>query len=105
MILERMILFRVKNFQYSGTRIATKIRTKVINLIQHMNGINRTRFLHRLNDLTRQRADISATMSTNLSFVSNASKRQAHKLAAGCSGDRLAQTRLSDSRWSDKTKD
>jgi hypothetical protein len=104
-ILEHVILFRIEHFEQGRARIAAEIRAELVDFIQQQHGIHRAGFLHHLNDLTGQRANVGATMTANLSFIAHAAQRQAHKLATGGAGDRFAETRLADSRRADKAED
>src|SRR3989442_15457335 len=97
-ILEHVILFRIENFQESRTRIATKISSELVDFIKQQNRIHSSGFLHHLNDLSGQRANVGATMATNLSFITDAAQREAHELPSGGSGDRFSETCLTDSR-------
>ena len=104
MVLEHVILFRVEHFQQGRARVAAEICAEFVYFIKQQHGIDRAGFLHHLNDLTGQRADVGAAMSSNLGFVTHAAQRQAHKLSARSASDRFSQTRLANSRRADKTE-
>src|SRR5687767_14628769 len=84
-ILKRVVLFRIEYFEQSSTRVAAEVRAELVDLIQQHHWIDSAGFLHHLDDLTGQSADVSTTMSANLSFVTHAAQRQAYELATGCS--------------------
>jgi hypothetical protein len=48
-------------------------------------------FLHRLDDLPRQRADVGAAVPANLGLVAHAAQRHAHKLPPRGLGNRHAE--------------
>src|SRR5262249_60603719 len=75
-----------------------------INFIKQQHGIHRPSLFHHLNDLTRQGANVGATMTTNLRLVAYATEGQPNEFAAGCAGDRFAETCLTNSRWANKTE-
>ena len=104
MILEHVVLFRIEHFEQSRARIAAEVRAEFVDFVKQQHRIHRSGFLHHLDDLSGQRADVGATMTANLSFVTDAAQRKAHKLSASCARNRFSQTRLADSRRADKTE-
>ncbi|OQA96454.1 MAG: hypothetical protein BWY25_02249 [Chloroflexi bacterium ADurb.Bin222] len=81
-IRESVILLRVEHFEQRRRRVAAKVLPQLINLIQHEHGVHRAGAAHRLNDPSRQRADVGATMAADLRLVAHAAERDAHKLTA-----------------------
>src|ERR1700674_863814 len=103
-ILEHVVLFRVEYFEKSRARIPAKVRAELVDFVKQQHRIHGSGFFHHLDNLSGQRADVSATMTTNLRFVTDAAQRKAHKLSASRAGNRFSQTRLADSRRADKTE-
>src|SRR5687767_7600593 len=97
MILECVVLFGIENLQQCRARVAPKIGAKLVNFVEQQYGINGACLLHHLNYLARQCSDVGSTMAANLSFVTNATERQSHKLATCGASDRFAQAGLADS--------
>src|SRR5438105_3708819 len=91
MILECVVLFGVKHFEQCRTRIATKIGTKLIDFIEQDNWIDGAGLFHHLDDLTRQRTDISAAVTANFSFIAYATETETHKLAPGRARNRFTK--------------
>ena len=73
-ILEGVVLFRIEHFEQRGTRIAAEVSPELVYLVEQDHRIHGAGLLHHLNDLPRQRADIGAAMSADLSFVANAAE-------------------------------
>jgi hypothetical protein len=68
-------------------------------------GIVGLRAPNALNDLPRQRADVSAPMAANFRFVVHAAEREPHELASQRARDRFAQRSLAHARRSDEAQD
>src|SRR6185503_12615119 len=81
-VAKSIVLLRIQNFQKRGRRVATKIRSHLINLIEHDQWIVCTRLLQRLDDAAGHRADVSPAMATDLSLVVHASQTESHELSA-----------------------
>ena len=104
-ILEHVVLFRIEHFQERRAWVAAKIGAELIDFVEQQNWIHRARFLHHLNDLTGQRANIGAAMPSNFGFVTDASQAEPHELSARSPGDRFTQAGLADSRRTNETED
>ena len=104
MILEHVVLFRIENFEQGRTGVAAKVRAQLVDFVEQQHRIHGPGFLHHLNDLAGQGADVRTAMAANLGFVTDAAKRKANELSAGGTRDRLAETGLSDSRGANKAK-
>jgi len=85
-------LSRIQHFEQRARRIAAKIRTDFVDLVEHKNSIARAAAAQLLNDASRHRADIRATMTANLRFIAHSAETDPHKFAAQRVGDRLTQT-------------
>src|SRR5713226_7922176 len=104
MILEHMVLFRIENLEQSRARIAAKIRAQLVDFVEQQHRIARSAFLHHLDNLSGQSADVGSSMTANLRLVTDAAERQAHELSARRAGNRFAETGLADSWWAHETK-
>ncbi len=82
---ERMVLFRVQNLKQRRRWVAAKIHAHLVDFIQQKNRILRPGFLHHLDDLPREGADVSAAMTADFGFIADAAQGQPDKLAARCS--------------------
>src|SRR5437870_1927301 len=104
MIVECKVLLGVKNFKQRSRRVAAKIHPKLVHLIEHDQRVDRSRFFHHLNDLSRQGADVCPAMPAYLGFVAHPAQAQAHELAARRFCDRTPEAGLADTRWTEKSK-
>src|SRR5262245_13187016 len=105
MIAKCDVLFGIENLEQRRSRIASEIRTELIDFIEHANRIARTGTTDVLNDLSRQRTDVRATVATNLGFVTHAAERNSNEFPAHGFGYRSSQRCLADSRRSNETQD
>ena len=67
-----MVLFRIEHFEQRRTRVAAEISAELVDFIEQQHRIHRAGFLHHLNNLSGQCADVGATMTANLSFITHA---------------------------------
>ena len=74
MVVECVVLLGIQNFQQRRRRIAAKIVSELVNLIEQYERIDDAGLLHHLNDLPRQRADIGAAMAANFGLVAHSSQ-------------------------------
>ena len=74
MVLEHVVLFRIQNFQQRRRRVAPEISRHLIHFVEHEHRVLGSGFLHRLNDLSWQRADIGAAMSADFSFITHSTQ-------------------------------
>ena len=88
MIDKHEILFGIENFEQRGRRVAAEIHGHFVDFVQHEDGILCSRFLHHLDDLPRQSANVSPPMAANFGLVANSAERHAYKLAARGFGNR-----------------
>ena len=102
---KRVVLSRVEHFEQCARRIAAKIRTDFIDLVEHENRIARAAAAQFLNDASRHRADVRAAMTANLRFIAHSTEADPHKFAAQRVGDRLTQTGFAHAGWPEKTED
>jgi hypothetical protein len=62
-------------------RLAMHAAARLIDLIEHHHAVARAGLMDRLDDIARQRADISAAMAADLSFVTDTAEADAHEFA------------------------
>ena len=105
MILKRRILLRIQNLKQRRTRITAIVRPQLINLIQQEERVHRFRLLHPLNNLARQRTNISTAMPANFTFIPHAAKRHPHKIPPRHLRNRLPQRGLPNPRRPHQTQD
>src|SRR5690606_42163972 len=86
-------------------RIATEVLAHLVDFVEQEERVVLAHLLERLDDLARHGADIGAAVTADLGFVTDATERHAHELAAGRLGDRLAQRGLADARRTDEAED
>ena len=104
-VAERGVLFGIEYLQHGGGRIALDARAHLVDLIQHHDTIARSHLPDRLNDVSRQRADISAPVAAYFGLVVDAAQAHANEFAIHRPGDRLAKGCLANAWRSDKTED
>src|SRR5208283_1397790 len=105
MIREAVILLWVKHFEQGRTRVAAKIRSHLVNFVEHEDGIVALGPPESLDHAARQGADVRAAMSANLRFVPHATERYADELPTEGAGDASAQRSFADARWADEAQD
>lgn len=91
MVAERVVLRRVEHLQQRRRRIASVVRTHLVDLVQQHNRIHRTRLTDRAHDATRERTDVGATVTADLGLVAHAAERDAHELAVQRTSDGFTQ--------------
>ena len=74
MILKHVVLFRIENFEQGGAWVAAKVCAELVDFVEQQHRIHGSRFLHHLNDLAGQSANVRAAMTANLSFVTHAAQ-------------------------------
>ncbi len=104
MILKCIVLLRVEYFEQGGRRIAAKVVTDLVDLVDHEQRIVRPDLANLLNDSARQRADVSPTVAAYVRFVPYPADGHANELAAQRPCDRSAQRRLAHSRRTGKAE-
>src|SRR4249920_1597698 len=103
MILKSRVLRRVQDLQQSSRRIAMETGAELVDFIQHKDGILGAGFANSLNNISGERADISAAVPSDLRLVVDTAKTLAHEFPVHGSSDALPEGRLSDAWRTDKT--
>ena len=104
MVAERVVLFRVQNFEQCRARVAAKIRADFVNLVEHENGIDGFRALHCLDNAPGHCADVCAAMPADFRFIANAAERHAHKTASQCLRDAAPHRSFTRAGRTDETQ-
>ncbi len=86
-IHEHVVLFRIENFQQRRRRVAAEVGRHLVDFVQHEHRVAHAGFLHHLENLSGQGADVGTPMAANFRFIPHAAQRQAHELASGGLGD------------------
>src|SRR5688500_4979948 len=105
MILKRGVLRRIKNLQQCRRRIAVEAGAKLVDLIQHEYRVPGSRFADALNDISRQRAHISAPVTTNVRLIMNTAQTLTNKFPVHRASDALAERSFAHPGRADKTQD
>ena len=99
------VLFGIQSFEQRRSRIAAEVASDLVDFVEHEDRIFGLGPANALDDLSRQRADVSAPMAANLGLVVHAAQRDADELASQRARDRLAQRGLAHARRSDEAED
>src|SRR4030095_8155828 len=94
MIVKCEILLGIEYFEKRARRIAAKIHTQLVDFVENNQRVHCSRLLHHLNDLSRQSADVSATMRPYSRFIANATKTEPNKFASSRLGNRTPEAGL-----------
>ena len=104
-VAEGGVLLGIQRFEQRRSRIAAEVASDLVDFVEHEDRIVGFGAANALNDLSRQRADVSAPVTANLGFVVHAAQRDADELASQRARDRLAQRSFAHARRSDEAKD
>ena len=104
-IVERLVLLRIEHLEERRRRIAAVVAPELVDLVEQDDGIHDFRAAHRLDDATRHRADVRATVAPDLGLVAHAAERHAHELPSHRARDRTPERCLADTGRSDETED
>src|SRR5262249_13761230 len=104
-IAECRILLRIEHLQHGGGRVALNAAPHLVDLIEHHDAVAGASFLDALNNIARQRTDISTAMAADLCLVMDAAQADTDKgpLHRPCDG--LAKRGLADAGGANETKD
>jgi len=76
------VLLRIENLQQRRRRISPEIRAQFVDFVEHENRIARAGPANVLDDLSRQCADVRATMPAYLGFIAHTAERNPDELSA-----------------------
>src|SRR5689334_6237538 len=101
---ESFVLLWVEHLKQRAGRIATKVGTDLVNLVEHHDRIACAGSPQLLNNAARHRSDISAAMSANFGFVANSAQAHPNKLSLKRISHGLTQARFPDTGRSKQTE-
>src|SRR5712671_3245583 len=78
---------------------------QLVHLVEHHDWIARARLADRLDDVSRQGADIGAPVAPDLGLVVHAAEAEPHEFAPGRPRDALPERCLADARRADEAQD
>src|SRR5688572_5188790 len=84
--------------------VAPKVRTDLVDCVEHNQWIIGRSLLDRLDDSSGHRPDVRATVAADLGFVVQPAERQTYKLSIERTRNRASETSLTNSRRSDQTQ-
>ena len=105
MVIEAAVLLRIQNFKQCRGSISLVIAACLVDLVKEHQRIADARLLQGNSDASRHCPYISLTMSTDLSFVTNAAKTDTDIFLVKCLCHRMGNGGLTSSRRSHKTED
>ncbi len=91
---EGLVLLGVEDLQQRRRRVALEAGAKLVDLVEHDDGVHRAGPLERLHDAARERAHVGAPVAADLRLVAHAAQRHAQELAAHGARDRLPERSL-----------
>ncbi len=104
-IVERAVLLGIEHFEQRSGGIAAPVLAELVDLVQQQHRVDHLGAAHGLHDPTGHGADVRASVTANLRFVTNAAERHADEPASERAGDRAAERGFSDARRPDETED
>src|SRR5690606_23498353 len=104
-IRKSVVLFRIKYFKECCARVTTKVVSDFVDLIHHENRVNCTGFLHALDDLPGESANVRPTMASDRRLIMHTTERNANKLAPQRLGNAAPERRLTDTWRANQTQD
>ena len=82
MVIECVVLLRVKHFEKRRSRIAPEVVSEFVELIQHENRVGTPCLFHSLDDASRQSPDIGSAVSADFRFVAHAAEGHSDEFPA-----------------------
>src|SRR6516164_4776734 len=104
-VVERVVLLGVEHLEQRRRRIATEVRTYLVDLVEQEQWIRGLGLAHQLDDFAGHGADIGAPVTPDLGLIVDTAERNAHEVAAGRLRDRLAERGLADAWRTDQAQD
>src|SRR5207302_758152 len=104
-VAELAVLLGIQNLEQRGRRIAAEVGADLVDLVEHDHRVARAGGAHRLDDPSRERADVGASMSANLGLVADAAEAHADELAVERARDAAPERGLAHARRSDEAQD
>ena len=104
-IVEAVVLFRIKHFQQGGCGIATHVRAHLVDFVEQEQRVLHANFRHLLDELAWHGTDIGTAVTADLRFVTHPTEGHPHIFAAGRLGDGLTQRGLAHTGRANQTED
>src|SRR5438105_10259668 len=101
-IAELTVLLGIQHLEQRGGRIAAEVGADLVDLVEHDHWVARAGGAHRLDDPSRERADVRAPMSADLGLVTARAEPHAAELAVQRARDPAPARGLAHTRPSDK---
>ena len=105
MVAKRRVLLGIKHFQKRRRRVAAKVGTELVDLVEHEDGVIGAGLANSLDDPSRQGGHIRAAMAADLGLVVHAPQADPDELASERLGDALAQRGLAGARRTRQAED
>ena len=105
MVTESVVLFRVKCFEQSRSRVATEVGSHFVNFVQQEHRVHTATSLHTVNNSAGHSTNVGTAMTTNFSLVTNATQGNAGVLATDSFSNAMRQGSLTHTRRSYQAKD
>ena len=103
-VAERRVLLGIERFEQRRSGIAAEVASNFVDFVEHEDRIFRLGAANALNDLSRQRADVSAAMAADLGFIVHAAEREPHEFASQRARNRFSERSLADAGRSDEAQ-
>src|SRR5207245_8733341 len=103
-IAESRVLVWIEGLEERRRWITAKIAPDFVDFVEHENRIFGLSAADALDDLSRQRTDVSAPVTANFSFVMHAAKGQTNEFASQSACNGFAERGLPHSRGADEAK-
>ncbi len=104
-VREGVVLLGIEDLEHRRARIAAEIHRHLVDLVEQEDRVRAARLLQALDDLAREGADVGSAVAPDLGLVAHAAEADAHEVAPGRAGDRLAERGLADAGRPDETED
>ena len=105
MVCKCTVLLRVKHLKQCTCWISAIIFRKLIYFIKNYNRIGNAAAFNPFHDPSRHSADISSSVTADLSFITDSTKTDTHVFTVKRTGNTLSDTCLTGTRRTDKKED
>jgi len=103
-VTESVVLFRVKCFKQSRSRVATEVGSHFVNFVKQEHRVHTATSLHTVNNSAGHSANIGTAMTTNFSLVTNTTQGNTGVLASDSFSNAVSQRGLAHARRSYQAK-
>src|SRR5262249_29020839 len=102
---EGVVLTWIEHLEQGAGGVAAKIRTDLVDLIEHEHRVARTDATQFLNYAAGHRPDVGAAMAADFCLAAHPAETDPHEFATQRVSDRLAETGFADAGRPEKTED